>query len=96
MAAFAQRGAALLKRALSGLERIAELRGRVEAAPAHRTTGFAGGAVFFYLRRKGYTVVARRWPSGEVPGDVDLIAWLALACVLCGSEDPHGTRYDAR
>ncbi len=67
---------ALLERALGGLDGIAERRGRLQTDPAHLTTGIAGeDAAFFYLRRKGYTVVARRWSSGEVPGDVDLIAW---------------------
>ena len=28
-----------------------------------------------YLRRKGYTLVARRWSAGNLPGDLDLIAW---------------------
>lgn len=67
---------AWFERALAGLDRVAERRGRAESAPAHLATGTAGeDAAFFYLRRKGYTVVARRWSSGDVPGDVDLIAW---------------------
>ncbi len=32
-------------------------------------------AAFFYLRRHGYTVVARDWRSGKVRGDIDLVAW---------------------
>jgi putative endonuclease len=32
-------------------------------------------AAFFYLRRRGYTVVARDWRSGKVRGDLDLVAW---------------------
>lgn len=64
-----------MERALAGLNRIARSRGR-EGGPAHLTVGIEGeDAVFFYLLRKGYTVVARRWSSGDVPGDVDLIAW---------------------
>lgn len=75
---------ALLERALSGLARIAERRGRAASLPLHLTTGIAGeDAAFFYLRRKGYTVVARRWSSGDVPGDVDLIAWQgSLLCFI--------------
>jgi putative endonuclease len=76
MRRFAQMRTALIERALDGLDRLAERRGRMNNAPAHLTTGLAGeDAAFFYLRRKGYTVVARRWSSGDVPGDVDLIAW---------------------
>jgi putative endonuclease len=75
---------ALLERALGGLDRIAERRGRAASLPVHLTTGIAGeDAAFFYLRRKGYTVVARRWSSGDVPGDVDLIAWQgSLLCFI--------------
>jgi len=66
---------AWLERTLAGLTGIARKRGR-NAMPAHLTVGVDGeDAVFFYLLRKGYTVVARRWSSGDVPGDVDLIAW---------------------
>lgn len=65
-----------LQHALGRLERVAHLRGRAQDLPAHLTVGIAGeDAAFFYLRRKGYTVVARRWSSGDVPGDIDLIAW---------------------
>lgn len=64
-----------LERTLAGLNGIARKRGR-DAMPAHLAVGIDGeDAVFFYLLRKGYTVVARRWSSGDVPGDVDLIAW---------------------
>lgn len=66
---------ACMERALAGLQQIARKRGR-DTGPAHLTIGIEGeNAVYFYLLRKGYTVVARRWSSGEVPGDVDLIAW---------------------
>jgi putative endonuclease len=66
----------LLERALVTLNRVAQGRGRVQDLPAHLLVGIEGeDAAFFYLRRKGYTIVARRWSSGDVPGDVDLIAW---------------------
>jgi putative endonuclease len=36
-----------------------------------------------FLRRKGYTVVARRWSPGHQPGDLDLIAWQGeLLCIV--------------
>ncbi len=67
--------ASWLERSLAGLNRLAIKRGR-NAMPAHLTVGIEGeDAALFYLQRKGYTVVARRWSSGDVPGDVDLIAW---------------------
>lgn len=65
-----------LERALTRLDHLARHRGRAVSLPDHLATGFAGeDAAFFYLRSKGYTVVARRWSSGDVPGDIDLIAW---------------------
>lgn len=72
-----------LERALAGLDRIARRRGR-SRAPAHLKTGIDGEqAAFFFLRRKGYVVVARRWSSGSRPGDIDLIAWQGpLLCFI--------------
>lgn len=64
-----------LERSLAGLNKLASGRGR-NAMPAHLAVGINGeDAALFYLQRKGYTIVARRWSSGDVPGDVDLIAW---------------------
>jgi putative endonuclease len=64
-----------LERSLAGLNRFASKRGR-NAMPAHLAVGIDGeDAALFHLQRKGYTIVARRWSSGDVPGDVDLIAW---------------------
>ena len=65
-----------LEQALGGLHRFAQSRGRAQNLPAHLLVGIEGEeAAFFFLRRKGYTIVARRWSSGDVPGDIDLIAW---------------------
>jgi putative endonuclease len=66
----------ILERTLAGLDRIAARRGRGTATAAHLVVGEDGeDAAHFYLRRKEYTVVARRWSAGNVPGDLDLIAW---------------------
>jgi putative endonuclease len=44
--------------------------------PAHLELGRRGEeAAYFYLRRRGYTIVARDWRSGKVRGDLDLVAW---------------------
>lgn len=81
-----------MERTLVGLNRIAHTRGR-RSGPAHLKVGIEGeDAVFFYLLRKGYTVVARRWSSGDVPGDVDLIAWTGP--VLCFVEVKTRTAHD--
>jgi putative endonuclease len=67
--------ASLAERSLAGLNRFAGRRAR-NTMPAHLAVGIDGeDAALFYLQRKGYTVVARRWSSGDVPGDIDLIAW---------------------
>jgi putative endonuclease len=64
------------ERALAGLDRIARRRGRAAVLPAHLATGLEGeDAAYFHLRSKGYIVVARRWSAGNLPGDLDLIAW---------------------
>lgn len=83
-----------LERAAAGLDWVARQRGRAESQPAHLTIGLEGeDAAFFFLRRKGYTVVARRWSSGDVPGDVDLIAWQGP--MLCFIEVKARTARDA-
>ena len=82
------------ERVLAGLAWAAQRRGRGEDLPAHLATGIEGEtAAFFYLRRKGYTVVARRWSSGDVAGDVDLIAWQGP--MLCFVEVKTRTARDA-
>lgn len=81
-----------LERALAGLGGFARRRGRSNVA-AHLSTGIEGeDAAFFFLRRKGYAVVARRWSSGDRPGDIDLIAWQGQ--VLCFVEVKTRTAQD--
>jgi len=83
-----------LERALAGLDQFARHRGTAEQMPAHLVTGTDGeDAAFFHLRRKGYTVVARRWSSGDRPGDIDLIAWQGP--ILCFIEVKTRTAHDA-
>jgi putative endonuclease len=49
---------------------------RVRGLPAHLATGERGEReALFYLRKMGYTVVARRWKSVKLWGDIDLIGW---------------------
>jgi putative endonuclease len=81
-----------MERTLAGLNGIVRKRG-LETMAAHLLVGIEGeDAVFFYLLRKGYTIVARRWSSGDVPGDVDLIAWDGP--VLCFIEVKTRTAHD--
>jgi putative endonuclease len=71
------------QRAIAGLDWLRR-RNRAADLPAHLLTGLEGEeAAYFFLRRKGYTVVARRWSAGDLRGDVDLIAWQGpLLCVV--------------
>jgi putative endonuclease len=59
------------------LARIGRLR--LLAAPAippHLATGLRGeSAALFELRRRGIVVVARRWTTTTMRGDIDLIGW---------------------
>jgi putative endonuclease len=60
-----------------GLRRMDRLaaRRRTTTAP-HLAIGLRGErAALFELRRRGYVIVAQRWTSAKVRGDVDLIAW---------------------
>jgi putative endonuclease len=63
----------LMESALNALVCSAEQKAGL---PEHLSTGQRGErAAFFWLRHRGYTVVARSWRSARAPGDLDLIAW---------------------
>jgi putative endonuclease len=82
-----------LEHALSRLKWAARRNGGSANRAAHLTTGIDGeDAAFFYLGRKGYTVVARRWSSGYQRGDLDLIAWQGP--MLCFIEVKTRTAHD--
>lgn len=61
------------------MERLDALALRVRRGPGiapHLATGLRGErAALFHLRRQGYTMVARRWTSAKMRGDIDLIGW---------------------
>jgi putative endonuclease len=66
----------VLEGVVSALDRISDRRGRGDVLPEHLKTGERGEeGAFFFLRRNGFVVVARRWNDGPLPGDIDLIAW---------------------
>lgn len=68
----------LMESAVNALERAAERRAvrRGTGRPRHLDTGLRGErAAYFWLRRRGYIVVARAWRSARAPGDLDLVAW---------------------
>jgi putative endonuclease len=80
--------------ALARLGGMARRYGIGAALPEHLAIGIEGeDAACFYLRRKGYVIVARRWSAGNLPGDIDLIAWQDDR--LCFIEVKTRTAHDA-
>jgi putative endonuclease len=66
----------IFERSLKILDRWAVRASNPTAQAAHLQTGLRGeDAAYFYLRRQGYVIVARRWKSAKQPGDIDLIGW---------------------
>ncbi len=66
----------LSQRLLGGIDWLAGRLGRTPKIAPHLATGLRGEeAALFYLKSRGYTIVARRWSTPKLPGDVDLIAW---------------------
>jgi putative endonuclease len=59
--------------AMRGLDSLSVRR---EGGPAHLATGEQGEReALFHLRGLGYTVVAQRWKSAKLWGDIDLVGW---------------------
>jgi putative endonuclease len=64
------------EKTLGWLDQAAARSTRSPKHPAHLMTGLRGeDATYFYLRELGYTIVARRWSSPKLRGDIDLIGW---------------------
>jgi len=75
------------------LRRLASFS-RTPRHAAHLETGSSGEReALFHLRRNGYTIVARRWRTARLRGDIDLIAW--HGATLCIVEVKTRTRRDA-
>jgi putative endonuclease len=90
---FRQVHVAGIERGMAGLDWLARRRRGSPGMPAHLAIGIEGeNSAFFYLRRKGLVVVARRWSAGNLPGDVDLIAWDGP--MLCFVEVKTRTAHD--
>lgn len=72
-------GVTLLEWVVRGLARAETALHREGGDAAGTRTKAAGNAgereAYFYLRRLGYTVVARGWRAPNVNGEIDLIAW---------------------
>ena len=58
------------------MRKLDSLSARRDRGPAHLATGTQGEReALFHLRKLGYTVVAQRWKSAKVWGDIDLVGW---------------------
>ncbi len=69
------------------------VRSNGQAIAPHLALGITGEEeAFFYLRRHGYKVVARRWTSHGIRGDLDLIAWNGT--LLCFVEVKTRSKHD--
>ncbi len=61
---------------LGRVEALAGRRASRRQRPEHLRVGECGEReAMWFLRERGYTVVARRWTTGRLRGDLDLIAW---------------------
>jgi putative endonuclease len=66
----------LFERGLHALDRLSQRSRKAEDVALHLATGIRGEeAAYFHLRRLGYVIVARRWRSPKVRGEIDLIGW---------------------
>jgi putative endonuclease len=64
-----------------------------EDLPAHQLTGRRGEEdAYFYLRRRGYTIIARNYRSPNHRGELDLVGW--DGDVLCMIEVKTRTQRD--
>jgi putative endonuclease len=69
-------GATLTQRLLRGVDSLSVRLGRTSNTASHLVTGLRGEEdALFHLKSRGYVIVARRWSTPKLPGDVDLIAW---------------------
>jgi len=66
-----------------------------DQSPAHQITGRRGEEdAYFYLRRRGYVMVARNFRSPHHRGEIDLIGW--DKDVLCFIEVKTRTTHDIK
>src|ERR1700688_2945323 len=66
-----------------------------EDIPAHQRTGRHGEEdAYFFLRRRGYTIIARNYRSPNHRGELDLVGW--HQDVLCLIEVKTRTTHDVK
>jgi putative endonuclease len=88
-------GGRLTQVTLQALDWLASRALSPEAGPAHQRTGRRGEeAAYFYLRRKGYVIIARNYRSPHHRGELDLVGW--DKDVLCFIEVKTRTTRDVK
>src|SRR5579863_1642080 len=66
-----------------------------DKTPEHQRTGRRGEEdAYFYLRRRGYVMVARNFRSSHARGEIDLVGWDKE--VLCFIEVKTRTTHDVK
>ena len=81
--------------ALRALDWLAAKTLSPEDTPAHQRTGRRGEEdAYFYLRRRGYTMIARNYRSPHHRGELDLVGWERE--VLCFIEVKTRTKRDLK
>ena len=71
-----KRNTMLLRSTLRALDQLTGKLGRTPERAPHLVSGARGeDEAYFYLRKLGFTVVARDYRSPRRRGDIDLIAW---------------------
>ena len=85
----------LTRSAIRFLDRLAERTLLQDAGPQHQRTGRRGEEdAYFYLRKRGYVMVARNFRSPRRRGEIDLIGW--EKDVLCFIEVKTRTTRDVK
>jgi putative endonuclease len=83
----------LTQATLRALDWLAARTLKPEDIPAHLRTGRRGEEdAYFYLRRRGYTIIARNYRSPQHRGELDLVGW--NGDVLCFIEVKTRTSRD--
>src|SRR3984893_18936401 len=78
---------------LRALDWFAALTLPPEEVPERHRTGRRGEeAAYFYLRRRGYTIIARNFRSPHHRGELDLVGW--ERDILCFIEVKTRTSHD--
>jgi putative endonuclease len=85
----------LIQATIRSLDWLADCTLSSRKEPAHQRTGRRGEEdAYFYLRRRGYIMVARNYRSPHHRGEIDLIGW--DGDVLCFIEVKTRTTRDVK